>query len=140
MAEEHNCDNCGKEKCRKTCLSEMTKYWTPKQPASSAVRVIPMETREKANTQHVIDMVSGRQSKPILSEKDRIMPEVECHTDCQICCQRNADWDALIAERKKIGHLMTLLQEWGQLDIRGFPLVSALHECLLKGEMPAWPD
>jgi len=37
---------------------------------------------------------------------------------------------------KAVGHLMTLLQEWGQLDIRGFPLVRALHESLLKGEMP----
>ncbi len=41
---------------------------------------------------------------------------------------------AVIAERKAIAHIMRLLEEWGQLDIKGFPLVQAMVDKLEAGE------
>ena len=40
----------------------------------------------------------------------------------------------LAKERKDIVHIMRLLKEWGQLDIKGFPLIQSLVEKLENGE------
>lgn len=39
-------------------------------------------------------------------------------------------------ERQKVAGKMRLLGDWGQLDIKGFPLVTALVEALERGEKP----
>ncbi len=49
---------------------------------------------------------------------------------------------AVQEERKAIAHIMRLLEDWGQLDIKGFPLVAAMVETLEQGlaVVPARPD
>ena len=40
----------------------------------------------------------------------------------------------LVKERKDIAHIIRLLKEWGQLDIKGFSLIQSLVEKLENGE------
>ncbi len=42
-----------------------------------------------------------------------------------------------VEERKSIARIMRLLEAWGQLNIKDFPLVTALVERLERGESVA---
>jgi hypothetical protein len=58
---------------------------------------------------------------------------------CDIACGKRTAWINFTAGRqqafKEVGEKIIILEKWGQINVKGFPLVTALVELLEQGKL-----